>query len=111
MKQQFYPNSDRVLIELILEEKVGSLFVPERFREANGEPRLGKVVAVGPGKNISDGELLSPLFGEGDVVLVDMLGGMKIKLNGVEHLLVRNEEILGTLFEVEEEKKPTLTSV
>lgn len=112
-KKMLMPNSDRVLLEFFNEEQIGLIAIPEMYQEAqSGVPRKARVVAVGPGKFIFEGELMPPDFIEGEIVLVDPIGGMKIDLDGKKYLLVRQEEILGTIVDLKDEtEKPTLTSV
>lgn len=96
---RFRPNSDRVLVKIeAVPEKRGSLYVPETARATSDDARYGIIVAVGDGRRIEGG--FFDLFSDahlhvGDRVLIDSVGGLKVKIDGEEFLLVRFEEILG----------------
>jgi chaperonin GroES len=89
------PISDRVVIEMLEQEheKVGSIYVPDTAKE---KPQQGKVIAVGPGRR--DGKELIPMTVKvGDVVLFSKYGGMEVKQDGKEYLIVSESDILAVV--------------
>lgn len=97
MSKKFKPTSDRVLVKLeeLPEETAGGIYIPPSARTNTG-CRYGKVVALGPGRYI-DGTLC-PIQGlsVGDFVACDTVGGLKVKVDGEEHVVFRYEELLGS---------------
>ena len=92
----FKPLSDRVLIKRIdHEEKTqGGIIIPDTAKE---KPQEGEVIAVGTGKLLDSGELSKSNLKKGDRVLFGKYSGSDIKLDGVEHMIMREDEILGIL--------------
>ncbi len=92
----FKPLSDRVLVKrLETEEKTaGGLFIPDTAKE---KPSRGEVVAVGPGKRDDSGKFMAPEVKAGDIVLFSKYAGTDIKLDGVEHLVMREDDILAII--------------
>lgn len=90
------PLSDRVLVKrLESNEKTSSgLYIPDTAKE---KPLEGEVVAVGPGKTDDNGKLIAMNVKAGDKVLVGKYAGTEIKIGGAEHVVVREEEILGVV--------------
>ncbi|MDR1359916.1 MAG: co-chaperone GroES [Deltaproteobacteria bacterium] len=90
------PLNDRVLVKrLESEEKTaGGLFIPDTAKE---KPSKGEVVAVGPGKTAEDGKLIVMTVKAGDQVLFNKYAGTEIKLDGVEHLVMREDDILAVI--------------
>lgn len=99
--QVFEPLGDRVLI-LPIEEgdrMAGGLLVkPDIAKEA---PQTGRVVAVGPGRTTDEGVTIPMAVAVGDVVLFGKYSGTRITLNEVEHLAIRQGDVLGRLRESE----------
>ena len=91
---KFRPLHDRVLIEVLdSEEKTsGGIIIPDTAKE---KPQEGKVVAVGNGKKLDDGSTVPMDVKKGDTILFGKYSGSEIKLDGVEHLILREDEILG----------------
>jgi chaperonin GroES len=90
------PLHDRVLIKRLDEESKtsGGLYIPDTAKE---KPIQGKVVSVGAGKRDKDGKL-SPLdVKAGDKVLFTKYSGNEVKIDGEEHLIMREEDILAVL--------------
>ena len=75
------------------QKSAGGIIIPDTAKE---KPQEGKVVAVGPGKK-EDGKVLSLDVKAGDRVLFGKYAGTEIKLDGEEHLIVREEDILGVI--------------
>jgi chaperonin GroES len=90
------PLNDRVLVVRIDEEEKtsGGIIIPDTAKE---KPQEGKVVAVGPGKVGEDGKRIPMEIKKDDRVLFSKYGGTDIKIDGVEHLIMREEDILGIL--------------
>ncbi|MDD6180779.1 MAG: co-chaperone GroES [Desulfovibrionaceae bacterium] len=90
------PLNDRVLVKrLESEEKTaGGLYIPDTAKE---KPSKGEVVAVGPGKMNDDGKRIELAVKKGDTVLFNKYAGTEVKLDGVEHLVMREEDILAIL--------------
>ena len=95
MQNKLRPLGDRVLIRFIEgEEKVGSIIIPDTAKE---KPQEGKVVAAGPGKMGEDGKRIPMELKKGDRVLFSKYAGSEIKIDGVEHIFMREDDILGIL--------------
>lgn len=90
------PLNDRVLVKrLESEEKTaGGLFIPDTAKE---KPSKGEVIAVGPGKIAENGSRIEMAVKKGDEVLFNKYAGTEIKLDGVEHLVMREEDILAII--------------
>ena len=93
---KFRPLQDRILIRRIeKEEKTsGGIIIPDSAKE---KPQEGQVVAVGNGKRLDDGKVAPLDVKKGDRVLFGKYSGSEIKLDGEEHLILREDEILGIL--------------
>jgi chaperonin GroES len=95
------PLHDRIVVRRIeaSNSTIGGLLIPDSARE---KPQEGKVVAVSRGKRLEDGTR-SPLdVAVGDRILYGKYTGSEIKLAGEEYLIVREEEVLGVVEDVEE---------
>ena len=90
------PLYDRIVVKRIEKdiEKVGGLFIPDTAKE---KPQEGLVHAVGKGKRLDDGKLVPLDVKEGDKILFGKYSGSDIKMDGVEYLIMREDEILGVL--------------
>lgn len=90
------PLNDRVLVKrLDSEEKTASgLYIPDTAQE---KPSKGQVVAVGPGKATDDGKVIAMTVKEGDSVLFSKYAGTEIQIDGVEHLVMREDDILAVI--------------
>ena len=90
------PLYDRVVIKRIEKdiEKVGGLFIPDTAKE---KPQEGEVHAIGKGKRLDDGKLVPLDVKVGDKILFGKYSGSDIKMDGVEYLIMREDEILGVL--------------
>jgi len=87
------PSSDRVLVRRIEgEEKTsGGIVIPDTAKEKQME---GKVIAVGPGKVDEKGKFIPVTVKKNDRVLFAKYAGNEIKIDGVEHLIMREDDIL-----------------
>ncbi|MBW1794883.1 MAG: co-chaperone GroES [Deltaproteobacteria bacterium] len=90
------PLNDRVLVLRIHEEETtaGGIIIPDTAKE---KPQQGKVIAVGPGKVNEEGKRVPLDVKKNDRVLFSKYGGTDIKLDGVEHLILREDDILGVI--------------
>lgn len=92
------PLADRVLVKRVDSEAKtkGGLFIPDSAKE---KPAEGLVLAVGSGKALDDGSRAELVVKEGDRVLFGKYSGTEIKIEGVEHLILREDDILGIVSE------------
>ena len=92
------PLHDRILIKRMGEEEKtkGGIIIPDAAKE---KPMQGKVIAVGKGEVSKDGKLIPLEVKEGDMVLFVKYAGTEIKIEGDEHLIVRENDILGIIRE------------
>ncbi len=90
------PLGDRVLVKRIQEEEKtkGGIIIPDTAKE---KPQEGKVVAVGKGKMTEEGKLIAPDVKAGDRILFAKFSGSEVKLDAEEHLIMREDDILGVL--------------
>ncbi|HDZ23235.1 MAG TPA: co-chaperone GroES [Desulfobacteraceae bacterium] len=90
------PLNDRVLVLRIEEEEktAGGLIIPDTAKE---KPQEGKVIAVGPGKQDENGKRIPLEVKPNDRVLFGKYAGNEIKIDGVEHLIMREDDILAIL--------------
>ena len=90
------PLGDRVLVKRIEEEEKskGGIIIPDTAKE---KPQEGRVMAVGAGKTLDDGKLVPLEVKTGDKVLFSKYSGSDIKLDGEEHLILRETDILGVV--------------
>ena len=88
------PLQDRVIVKRVQEEEKtkGGIIIPDTAKE---KPQEGKVIAVGKGKVNDDGKLTPLDVKVGDKILYGKYSGSEIKLNGDEHLIMREDDILG----------------
>ena len=90
------PLNDRVLVLRIGEEEktTGGIIIPDTAKE---KPQEGKVVAVGPGKVNDEGKKIALDVKAGDKILFGKYSGTEIKIDGVEHLIMREDDILAII--------------
>jgi chaperonin GroES len=90
------PMNDRILVVRVEEEKktAGGIIIPDTAKE---KPQEGKVVAAGPGKMGDDGKRIPMELKKGDRILFSKYAGSEIKIDGVEHIFMREDDILGIL--------------
>ncbi|MBZ5605213.1 MAG: co-chaperone GroES [Acidobacteriia bacterium] len=98
------PLHDRIVVKRVEEDetKVGGLFIPDSAKE---KPQKGEVVAVGKGKRGDDGKLIPLDVQAGDKILFGKYSGSDIKMDGVEYLIMREDEVLGVLEGAEKKAK------
>ncbi len=90
------PLQDRILVKRIEEEEVssGGIIIPDSAKE---KPQEGKVIAVGKGKIGEDGKVRPLDVKKGDKVLFSKYGGTEVNIEGDEHLIIREDDVLGVL--------------
>jgi chaperonin GroES len=90
------PLNDRLLVVRVEEEQQtkGGIIIPDTAKE---KPMEGRVVAVGPGKRDEKGNRVPLDTQSGDRVLFSKYAGNEITIDGVEHLFMREDDILGVL--------------
>ncbi|HSE15340.1 MAG TPA: co-chaperone GroES [Candidatus Deferrimicrobium sp.] len=90
------PLQDRILIKRVEEEAKtkGGIIIPDSAKE---KPQEGLVVAVGPGKVTDNGTRVTPEVKAGDRILFGKYSGTDIKVDGVEHLILREDDILAVI--------------
>lgn len=88
------PLQDRLLVRRVEEEEKtkGGIIIPDAAKE---RPLEGEVIAVGAGKRQDDGAVTPMDVKAGDRVLFGKYAGTEIKIEGIEHLILREDEILG----------------
>lgn len=88
------PLQDRVVIKRVEEERTsaGGIVIPDSAAE---KPIRGKVVAVGPGKVLDNGQKRSIDVKVGDTVLFGKYSGTEVKINNEEYLVIREDDIMG----------------
>ena len=88
------PLQDRIIVRRIDEEETtkGGIIIPDTAKE---KPQEGKVLAVGKGKINDDGKLQPLDVKKGDRVLFSKYAGTEINIEGEEHLIIREDDVLG----------------
>jgi chaperonin GroES len=95
MAQRVKPLHDRIIVKrLEVDEKSkGGIIIPDTAKE---KPQQGKVIAVGAGRR-EDGKVLPLDVKTGDTVLFAKYSGTEFKLDGEEHLILREDDVLGVV--------------
>ena len=90
------PLQDRILVKRLEEETKtkGGIIIPDTAKE---KPAEGTVVAVGNGKISEDGNVIPMELKEGDRVLFSKYGGTEVKIEGVEYLIMSQDDVLGVV--------------
>ncbi len=90
------PLHDRVILKRIEEEEKtkGGIIIPDSAKE---KPLEGEVVAAGPGKVMENGTKVALSVKAGDRVLFGKYAGTEVKIDGVEHLIMREDDIMGII--------------
>jgi len=90
------PLQDRVIVKRVEEEAKtkGGIIIPDTAKE---KPMEGLVIAVGKGKMTEDGKLVKPDVAAGNRILFSKYAGTEVKIDGVEHLIMREDDILGVI--------------
>ena len=91
------PLQDRVLVKRLedeVEKTKGGIIIPDTAKE---KPQQGKVIAVGKGRVNDEGKVMPLDVKVGDTILFGKYSGSEIKIDGDEHLIMREEDILGVV--------------
>jgi len=90
------PLHDRILIKRVAEEQktAGGIIIPDTAKE---KPQEGRVIAVGNGKVTDEGKVIPLEVSVGDRILFGKYSGSEIHLDGEEHLIIREEDVLAVL--------------
>ena len=90
------PLADRVLVKRLEEEErtKGGIIIPDTAKE---KPIQGKVIAVGKGKVSDEGKVIPLEVKAGDKVLFGKYAGTEVKIDGEEHLIMREDDVLGII--------------
>ena len=90
------PLQDRILVKRLDEEEktAGGIIIPDTAKE---KPQEGVVVAVGNGKVTEDGKTIPLDVKKGDKVLFSKYGGTEVNVDGGDHMILREDDILGIL--------------
>ena len=90
------PLQDRVIVKRVEEEEKtkGGIIIPDTAKE---KPMEGKVIAVGKGKLLEDGKIHPVDVKAGDRVLFGKYAGTEVKIDEEEHLIMREDDILGVI--------------
>ncbi len=93
---KFRPLHDRVLVRRVEEEQktAGGIIIPDTAQE---KPLEAEVVAVGDGRRNDEGERLPLEVEVGDRVLISKYGGSDVKIDGVDHVIMREDDVLAVL--------------
>ena len=90
------PLNDRVLVTRVEEEQktAGGIIIPDTAKE---KPQEGKIIATGPGKIGDDGKRTPLNVKKGDKILFSKYAGTEIKIDGIEQIFMKEDDILGVL--------------
>jgi chaperonin GroES len=96
LNMKIRPLQDRILVFRVAEEEktAGGIIIPDAAKE---KPQEGKVVAAGPGKHDKDGKVIPLDVKPGDRILFGKYAGTEVKIDGVEHLIMREDDVLGII--------------
>jgi chaperonin GroES len=90
------PLQDRLLVRRVeeAEKTKGGIIIPDSAKE---RPLEGNVISVGSGKRLEDGTLVALDVKAGDRILFGKYAGTEIKIDGIDHIILREDEVLGVL--------------
>jgi chaperonin GroES len=90
------PLQDRIIVKRIEEEEKtkGGIIIPDTAKE---KPMEGEVIAAGTGKILENGKKQPLEVKAGDRVLFDKYAGTEVKIDGIEHLIMKEDDILGII--------------
>ena len=93
---KFRPLKDNVVVEILeAEEKTkGGLFLPDTAKE---KPQEAKVISVGTGRRLKNGDVVPPSVKKGDKILFGKYSGTEVKIEGEEYLIISERDILAVL--------------
>jgi chaperonin GroES len=87
------PLHDRLLVKVVAQEEKtrGGIILPDTAKE---KPQQAEVLAVGPGRVLDNGQRQNPEVKIGDIVVFSKYSGAEIKIDGEEHLILRESDVL-----------------
>ena len=90
------PLHDRILVQRLEEgeQQVGGIIIPDTAKE---KPQQGKVIAAGNGKSTDEGKRVPLDVTAGDTILFGKYSGQEIKLDGVDYLIMKEDEVLAII--------------
>jgi chaperonin GroES len=90
------PLHDRILAKRLAEQEktAGGLFIPDTAKE---KPLEAEVIAVGNGKILEDGSVRALDVKKGDKILIGKYSGSEVKIDGEEHIILREDDVLAVL--------------
>ena len=90
------PLGDRILVKRIeeAEKTKGGIIIPDTAKE---KPIQGKVIAAGKGKVNDEGKLIPIEVKKGDKILFGKYSGTEVKIDDEEHLIMREDDVLGII--------------
>jgi chaperonin GroES len=96
MPAKIRPLHNRLIVKRVDEEEktTGGIIIPDTAKE---KPQQGNVIAVGPGKRDDKGKVIPPDVRAGDRVLFSKYAGTEVKLEGEDHLIISEDEVLAIL--------------
>ena len=96
MAAKIRPLNNRLIVQRIEEEErtSGGIIIPDSAKE---KPQQGNVIAAGPGKRDDSGKRIAMEVKAGDRVLFSKYGGTEVKLDGDEHLIISEDDVLAIL--------------
>ena len=96
MSDKIRPMNDRVLVKRLdaVKQTPGGIFIPDSILD---KPTEALVIAVGPGKVLESGRRLEPNVKAGDKILFGKYDGNEVRIDGEDHLILREDEILAIL--------------
>jgi chaperonin GroES len=98
------PLYDRIVVKRIDEQEAtrNGIIIPDSAQE---KPQEGEIMAIGKGKRLEDGTVVALEVKAGDRILFGKYSGNEIKLEGIEYLIMREEDVLGVLDAVPTKRK------
>ncbi len=96
MATKFRPLHDRVLVKRLEAEtkSAGGLFIPETAKD---KPQQAEVIAIGDGRRTKDDQVVAMVVKAGDRILFGKYAGDEIKLDGIDHIILRESDILAII--------------
>ena len=90
------PLHDRILVKRVEKEQktAGGIIIPDTAKE---KPQEAKVIAVGNGKRLENGEIRALDVKVGDTILFSKYAGTEVKIDGEEHLILREDDLIGVV--------------
>jgi chaperonin GroES len=103
------PLHDRIIVQRLDEgeQQVGGIIIPDSAKE---KPQQGKVLAVGAGRITEDGTRIPLDVVAGNLILFGKYSGQEIKLDGLEYLIVKEDEVLAVIDDASPTQKAEKTS-